>query len=54
MAQGVKDLVLSLLWLGSLLWHAFNLLAQELPHATGAAKRRKRKEILCKFAFASS
>ena len=24
MAQWVKDLVLSLLWLGSLLWHGFN------------------------------
>lgn len=36
-AQWVKDLVLSLLWLGSLLWCRFDL----CPHAEGMAKRKK-------------
>ena len=35
-ALWVKDLALSLLWLGSLAW--------ELLHATGAAKKEKKKK----------
>ena len=49
MAQRVKDALLSLLWLGSLLWREFSPWAQELPHATDMAppqkKKEKRKEI---------
>ena len=43
--QWVKDLVLSLLWLGSPLWQP---LAWKIPHATCVAKKkekRKRKKI---------
>ena len=36
-AQRVKDTALSLKQLGSLLWHAFNLL-----HASGAVEKRKK------------
>ena len=43
LAQWVKGLVLSLLWLGSLLWPGFDSLAQELLHATGVAKKEKKK-----------
>ena len=35
----VKDLGLSLLWLGSRLWWGWSL-AQELPHATGVAEKK--------------
>ena len=38
MAQWVKDLALSLQWLGSLLWR------RELPHATGVAKKEKERK----------
>ena len=41
MAQWVKDLALSLLWLGSLL--LFPSLAQKLLHAVGATKKKKTK-----------
>ena len=41
MAQQVKDLVLSLLWLGSLLWHGFEPL-----HGVGEAKRKKKKWLV--------
>ena len=41
MAQRVKDLVLSLLWLGSLLWGGFGSLAPECLQATGAAKKER-------------
>ena len=43
MAQWVKDQALSLLWRGLLLWLVQSL-AQELPHATGIAKKRKEKK----------
>ena len=43
MAQQVQDLVLSLLWLGSLA--GIHSLAQELPHAMSIAKKRKKKRI---------
>ena len=38
-AQWVKDLVLSLLWLGPLLWHRFDPWPWELLHATVTAKK---------------
>ena len=40
-AQWVKDLALSLLWLRSLLWRGFDSWPQELPHALGTAKKKK-------------
>ena len=44
MAQRVKDLVLSLLWLGSLMWPTWVLsLVQELPHAMGMAKTKQKR-----------
>ena len=42
MAQQVKDPALSLLWLGSLLWHRFNLYGQScqgISLAMGSAKK---------------
>ena len=39
MAQQVKDQALSLLWL----WLLAPSLAWELPHATGVAKKRKKR-----------
>ena len=42
MAQQVKDLALSLQWLGSLLWQVQSL-TQELPHALDAEKKKERK-----------
>ena len=39
MAQWVKDLVVSLPWLRSLLWLGFNLWT--LPHPEGVAKKPK-------------
>ena len=43
MAQQVKDSSLSLLWLESLLGQAqIEFLAQELPHAMSAAKKKKK------------
>ena len=38
--QQVEDLALSMQWFRSLLWHRFDSLAQELPHAAGAAKKK--------------
>ena len=38
-AQRVKDLALSLLWLRLLLWHRF-----DLPHALGTAKKKGLKK----------
>lgn len=39
--QRVRDPVLSLQWLGLLLWHWFDLsLAQELPHAKGVTQKK--------------
>ena len=41
----VKDLVLSLLWLKSLLWHEFDPWPRNfLLYATGAAKEKKKKK----------
>ena len=39
MAQHIKDLVLPLLWLRSLLWHMLDSLVQEFLHAVGVAKK---------------
>ena len=36
----VQILVLSLLWVKSLLWHGLDPWPRELPHATGAAKNK--------------
>ena len=46
MAQWVKDLALSLQWLGSLLWCRFDSWPWDwgLPSATGMAKKKKKKE----------
>ena len=41
MAQRVKDLALSLQWLGLLLWHRFDSLAWKFPHAAGMAPPKK-------------
>ena len=41
--SGVKDLVLSLLWLGSLRWRRFSL-AWEFLHGMDSAKKKKRKK----------
>ena len=38
-ARQVKDLALSLLWLGLLLWYGFDPWPGEVPHAKGAAKK---------------
>ena len=43
--QWVKDPVLSLLWLGSLLLLWVQSLAQELPHVLGAHPPPKKKEF---------
>ena len=43
MAQQVKDLALSLHQPGSLSWHGLATWPQELPHATGTAKKKKKK-----------
>ena len=39
MAQWVKDLASSLLWLWLQLWHGFSPWPEELSHPTGAAKK---------------
>ena len=44
MAQQVKDPVLPLLWLRSLLWCGFQSLAQELPRAEAMTKKKKKKK----------
>ena len=44
MSQQIKDLALSLQWLGWLLWHRFESWPRELPHAVGAAKKEKEKK----------
>ena len=43
-AQPVKDPVLSLLWLKSLMWHRFNPWPQKLLHVGGTAKKKKKKK----------
>ena len=45
MAQRVKDLALSLLWLWSLPWCEFNSWHWELPHAVGAVAREKNRGV---------
>lgn len=40
MAQWLKDPVLSLLWLWSLLWWRVRFLAQELPHSVDGPKKK--------------
>ena len=42
-AQWFKDLVVSLQWLGSLLWHGSDPLVRECPHAMGTAKRNNKQ-----------
>ena len=44
--QWVKDLVLSLQWLGLLLWHEFDPWPGELPHAGGEAKKKDEKLVI--------
>ena len=44
MAQWVQDLVLSLQWLGLLLWRRLAPWPWELPHAAGEEKKRKEKQ----------
>jgi len=44
-AQQVKDPVLSLLWLRSLLWDRFKSLARTLPHAAAWPKNKKIKSL---------
>jgi len=41
-AQQVKDLVLSLLWLWLLLWYRFHPWSRETQHALGVAKKKSR------------
>ena len=45
MAQWVKDLVFSLQWLGSLLWHGFNPWPRNV-HMLWACPKKKKKRIL--------
>ena len=48
MTQWVKDLLLSLKWLGSLLWYGFNPWTGALSYAMGVAKNKfKKKTLLC-------
>ena len=42
MAQQVKDPVLSLQWLGSVLWLGLDPWPMEIPHATGVAKKQNK------------
>ena len=46
-AQQVKDLPLSLWQFESLLWHEFHPWPKEMPHATGAAKKKGGGDINC-------
>ena len=46
MVQWIKDPALSLLQLRSLLVVGVQALVQELPHARGTAKKRKKRHIL--------
>ena len=46
LAQWVKNSVLSLLWLGSLLWHRFDSWPRNFCMATGVAKKKKKKCLL--------
>lgn len=46
-AQQVKDPALSVLWLGSLLWHIFSLWAWELPHAKVAVETLHLQSFYC-------
>lgn len=41
-SQLEKDPALSLLWIRSLPWHRFYLLARDLPYDAGAAKKKKK------------
>ena len=43
MAQWVKDLALSLLWLWLQPWLRFNSWPRELAHAVGSEKKKKKK-----------
>ena len=45
LVQWVKDLALSLQWLGSLLWHGFKSLALGLPRAASMVKTKTRKKM---------
>ena len=44
MTHQVKDLALSLQWLGLLLWFAFDPWFPEPPQAAGVAKKKKKKK----------
>lgn len=46
MAQQVKDLELSLMRLGLLLWHSFNPWVQEFLHAASAANKKRERAIV--------
>ena len=39
----IKDLELSLLWLGSLLWHRFDPWPREVLHTADTKKKKKRE-----------
>ena len=46
MAQSIKDLALSLLWLLLIAMAWVQSLAQELTHAMGMAKKKKKKKAI--------
>ena len=46
MAPQVKDLALSLRWLGLLLVGRVWSLAWEFPHVMGVAKKKKKKKVM--------
>ena len=54
MAQQVKELVLSPLWLRLLLGHGFDPWAGELPHAMGVTKKINKVNVLMPDAFLRS
>ena len=45
MVQQVKDPALSLLWLGSQLWHNFDLWPWKFPMLWARPKRKKREKL---------
>ena len=53
MAQGVRDLVLSLQWLESLLWHGFDSWPRNF-HIPWVQPKKKRKEKKKNYYFTSA
>ena len=47
--QWVKNLVVSLLWLGSLPWQGFNPRSREFPHAVSSTQKKNKKQNMPKY-----